>query len=163
MNLAFRQRGKRGRGGVAVECAIILPIFIGMTAALLLFGRVLWHYTVVQKAAHDAARFLATTSYQEMKPSSGGAEVPAALIAQSIARQELTDLAPGGGIDVVVQCQTGSSQFWGRCNGFDIPKKVLVYVEVTVTDPFFDAYTYFFNYGQPIYFKAMMATDYVGN
>jgi len=163
MNLRFRHRRQRQRGSVAVECAIILPIFIAITAALLLFGRVLWHYTVVQKAAHDAARFLATASYQEMKPGYGGSEVPAALVAQSIARQELADLAPGGGIDVVIQCQSVSSQSWGRCNGFEVPKMVMAYVEISIIDPFFGAYTSVFNFGRPIYFKAMMATEYVGN
>jgi len=163
MNLPFQRRGRRERGSVAVEYALILSICIAIIAALLLFGRVVWHYRVVQEAAHDAARLLATASSQEMKPRDGGSEVPAALVAQSIARQALADLAPGAGIDLMIQCQSVSSRSWRRCNRFDVPKTVMAHIEISIIEPFFGAYTSAFNLGRPSYFKAMMATDYVGN
>jgi hypothetical protein len=162
MSALIRKPSLRRRGSVAVECAIVLPILLLLVSGLLFFARVFWCYTVAQKAAHDGARFLATTTLREIAPSSAGPVVPVAVVAQKIAMDELADLNPGGGIGVDVLCYVGSVPYWGQCFGFDVPKKVLVRVTISVTDPFFDPFTELFTDGNPIILRAVMATDYVG-
>ena len=55
MSAPIRKPSLRGRGSVAVECAIVLPILLLLISGLLFFARVFWCYTVAQKAAHDGA------------------------------------------------------------------------------------------------------------
>jgi len=130
---------------------------------MLFFARVFWCYTVAQKAAHDGARFLSTTTLREITPSSTGNDVPVALVAGKIARDEVAELNPGAGIGVEVLCYQGTPvAYWGHCFGIDVPKKVLVRVTVPVMDPFFDPFTELFTDGNPIILRAVMATDYVG-
>jgi Flp pilus assembly protein TadG len=50
------QSSTRQRGVAAVEFAILVPLLLILLTAPLYIGRVLWHYTVIHKAAHDAAR-----------------------------------------------------------------------------------------------------------
>jgi hypothetical protein len=152
------------KGSVAVECAIVLPMLVFLISGMLFFARVFWCYTVAQKAAHDAARFLATATPREIKPTLTGNDVPIALVAQQIARDEVADLNPGGGIGVEVLCYVGEpAAYWGHCFGFDVPTKVLVRVTIPVTDPFFDPFTSMFTNGEPIILRTVMAADYVGN
>jgi hypothetical protein len=163
MSAPIRKPSLRKRGSVAVECAIVLPILLLLISGLLFFARVFWCYTVAQKAAHDAARYLAATTLREIAPSSPGPEVAAALVAQKIAMDEVEELNPGGGIGVSALCYVGSpTPYWDRCFGFDVPKKVMVRVTISITDPFFDPFTELFTDGSPIILRAVMATDYVG-
>ena len=163
MSALIRKPSLRRRGSVAVECAIALPILLLLVSGLLFFARVFWCYTVAQKAAHDGARFLATTTLREIAPSSAGPVVPVALVAAQIARDEVAELNPGAGIAVSVLCYEGSpTPYWDHCFGIDVPKKVMVRVTVPVMDPFFDPFTSIFTDGNPITLRAVMATDYVG-
>ena len=105
MSALIRKPSLRRRGSVAVECAIVLPVLLLLISSLLFFARVFWCYTVAQKAAHDGARFLATTTLREITPSSTGNDVPVALVAEKIARDEVAELNPGAGIGVEVAAQ----------------------------------------------------------
>ena len=68
-----------------------------------LFARVFWHYTVVQKVAQDAGRYLSTVSMAEMRSPLLAQE--AAKVASRIAKEELAALQPGKPIqNSVVQC-----------------------------------------------------------
>jgi len=163
MSALIRKPSLRRRGSVAVECAIVLPVLLLLISSLLFFARVFWCYTVAQKAAHDGARFLATTTLREITPSSTGNDVPVALVAEKIARDEVAELNPGAGIGVEVLCYQGTpTPYWGHCFGIDVPKEVLVRVTVPVMDSFFDPFTEFFTDGNPIVLRAVMATHYVG-
>jgi hypothetical protein len=138
-------------------------MFLIMLTGLLFFGRVFWHYTVAEKAAHDAARFLATTSFRDMKAANGG-EVPVAVVARKIALEETQELSPGGYVTATMLCYVGDPDpYWDLCYGFDVPKRVMARVTIQLTDPFFDAFTSEFTNGDPILLKAVMATDWVGN
>lgn len=164
MTPLIRRPCARKKGSVAVECAIVLPMLIFLISGLLFFARVFWCYTVAQKAAHDAARFLATATLHEIRPASAGSDVPIALVAQQIALDEVADLNPGGGIGIAALCYVGdSAPYWDHCFGFDIPKKVLVRVTISISDPFFDPLTSIFTNGEPIILRAVMAADYAGN
>lgn len=83
----------RQRGAAAVELAIMLPLLVVVLAPLILYARFMWHYTVVQKAAQDAARYMANVPQVEMKSKKLAAI--AKDVAVDIARKELADLSPG--------------------------------------------------------------------
>ncbi|WP_440963105.1 TadE/TadG family type IV pilus assembly protein [Massilia sp. GER05] len=93
----------RQRGVAAVEAALIVPIFVVLLTVPIYYARCFWHYTVAQKAAQDAARYLSQVSAAEMKaPALAQA---AGNIALQIAQKEMTELAPGSAMGVpVVQC-----------------------------------------------------------
>jgi hypothetical protein len=54
------------RGIVALELALILMCALAVLPAMLLMGRVFWHYTVLEKSVHDAARYMASLPPAEM-------------------------------------------------------------------------------------------------
>jgi Flp pilus assembly protein TadG len=140
-NTICRQARKPGQRGVAaVEMAVLLPVLLLFLAATLFLTRYFWHYTVAQKAAHDAARYLATVSQKEMKTTgAGGTGAPAVQIAWAIARKELEELKPGPDAPFVsVECRPNP------CSGFVVPSKVRVFVQMEVVDELFSPFTDFF-------------------
>lgn len=93
----------RQRGSAAIEAALILPIFIIFLTVPIYYARCFWHYTVAQKAAQDAARYLSQVSAAEMR--SPALAQAASNIALQIAQKELAELAPGSVIAApIVQC-----------------------------------------------------------
>jgi hypothetical protein len=146
-------------GTAAVELAVLLPILMLLLAAPLFFGRIFWHYTAAQKAAHDAVRFLSTASAAEMRtPGAGGTEAPIAAAAREIVRMELAELNPGPDQPFIdVQCNGIG------CAGFTIPTKVTVSVRMPMYDEFFGAFTAQFTGGDQILLQAAVTMDYVGN
>jgi hypothetical protein len=95
----------RQRGIAAVEAALILPIFVIFLTVPIYYARCFWHYTVAQKAAQDATRYLAQVSAAEMR--SRPLAQAAGNTALQIAQKELAELAPGSVIDTpIVYCNT---------------------------------------------------------
>lgn len=163
MKTLYRHPPANERGSVAVECALILPIFAVMMMTMLFFALVFWHYTVAQKAAHDAARFLASASISEMRAVGGGVAVPIVSAAKNLVDQEIADLSPGNAVGTSVLCLVGAgTPYWDECFGFDTPRKIRVRVTMTLSDPFFESVSTRL-IGSPIVFKAVSATEYVGN
>lgn len=120
----------RQRGVAAVEFAIMLPLLLLLLAAPLSMGRILWHYTVAQKAAHDAARYLASVPDGEMRTP---ALAPfAAQVARDIAVAEMVDLNPGSINPVVTVACNG-----GTCAGGAAPVLVRVIILMEISDPIF--------------------------
>lgn len=117
------------KGSVAVEMAIILPIFLLLLAVPLYLGRIFWFYSVGQKAAHDAARYLSTVTQAEMRTPGGGFdEAKVAATARWIAQQELEGILPfSDGILIEVQCNGGTC-------GSAVPTTVHVGVKITLHD-----------------------------
>ena len=154
-----RQARQYMQGSVAVEFAFLLPVMIIMLAAPLLFGRVFWHYTVAQKAAQNAVRFLAAANPAEIRtPGAGGTEAPIAAVARAIVMAEIAELHPGPYAPVVnVLCDALI------CDGFQIPAKVTVSVRMPVYDEFFSGITSIFTGGDQILLKPVATTSYVGN
>jgi hypothetical protein len=93
----------RQRGVAAVEAALIVPILVVFLTVPIYYARCFWHYTVAQKAAQDAARYLSQVSAAEMKaPALAQA---AGNIALEIAQREMAELSPGSEMGLpVVQC-----------------------------------------------------------
>jgi hypothetical protein len=132
---------RRQRGSVAVEfSAVLLFILLPLLAASLFFGRFFWHYTVAEKAAHDAARFLAGASPTELKMQSPTGEAYIVVAAKALAQAELTELKPGSYSPVTyVFCDSAP------CIPFQsLPKMVSVYVSMRVEDPFLTPFTSLF-------------------
>lgn len=146
---------RRQRGVAAIELAIILPLFIIALAPLILYARYMWHYTVAQKAAQDAARYMSTVSAMELRSRTLAAYAQA--IAVQIASTEVAELSPGEAIsDALVSCD-------GRnpCTisaGTAPPKNINVYISFNLTDTFFGIYLG--PYGLPI--TADVTMRYVG-
>ncbi len=66
------RRGRGQDGIAAVELAFLLPVIVLLMATLLLVGQMFWHYTVLQHAVHDAARYMATLPAAEISDASKG-------------------------------------------------------------------------------------------
>lgn len=155
----FRFLRPRQRGGAAVEMAIVLPILVLFMALPLFFGRVFWYYSVAQKAAHDAARFLSSATQTEIRSTGSGSEAQVAGLARTIAEMELNGIQPGlAGRTITVLCDTDSC-------GLVVPQTVRVSIKLTVRDGIFDDFTSQF-YGEDGYgllLKADVTMRYVGN
>lgn len=131
--IAFPRRSRKHQAGAAaVELALILPILLGFLLYPMFYAMCFWHYTVAQKAAQDAARYLSTVSRSEMRtPELAEA---AGEMAIEIARRELAELAPGSNIrDPYAYC--GSDSCGGLARG-ELPETVRVKLTFSVYDPF---------------------------
>ena len=83
---------RRQCGAIALELALTLGFLFPVAAMLIYYGRVLYHYEVAQKAAHDAVRYLASASVANINnPATATHEVE---VAQAILQQELSVLNP---------------------------------------------------------------------
>lgn len=132
-NTSFSRHGQRGIA--AVELALILPVFLILLTLPLFFGRVFWHYSVVQRAANDAARYLSAIPLSEIKNSSRTPNVVA--VANAIVQSEVAELAAGPDpILVTVLCDS-----IGQCGGYAIPATVTVTIQLQMSDIFFSGIT----------------------
>jgi Flp pilus assembly protein TadG len=160
MNFPIPQRPRssptRQRGAAAVELALIIPILLVLLSFPLFFARYFWHYTVAQKAAQDAARYLSTVSHVEMRV--GKLAQAAAAVASDIATAELAELNPGPNPpQVVIQCGTVPCLGVG---GTALPQTVRVQVSMDMFDDIFGAVDTG-QYGMRI--SADVVMRYVGN
>ena len=115
----------RQRGVAAVELAIILPILMALLVVPFFFGRVFWHYTVAEKAAHDAARYLSSIPVTEMKSQARIAAVVD--VARQIYDLEVATLNPGL-FPAMPTFQCGSI----TCAGLLVPDTVRVTIQMRV-------------------------------
>lgn len=146
---------KRQRGGAAVELALILPFLILFMTFPIFYARCFWHYTVAQKAAQDAARFLSTVSRPEMMSTSLGSA--AAATAVEIAKREMAGLRPGGPIlSPEAYCDNN------RCG--TTPGAVPEYVRVKINFSMFDTAMGVVDVGRyGVLITAEARVPYVGN
>lgn len=155
--LITRSRGKRQSGVAAVELAILCPILLFVLTVPIFFGRYFWHYTVVHKAAADAARYLSTISEAEMRTSP--LAQAAGDIARGIAEEEIADLKPGR-ITPKIAIHCGSR---APCQGIDsaeLPETVVVAVEVSIFDTIFGVVP---TGARGMLIKSEVEVPYVGN
>ena len=147
----------RQRGGVAVETAVMLPILLFCLAVPLFFARVFWCYTVTQKAAHDAARFMASASRVEMRTIGGiNNGAPIADLAREIVLAEMAEIRPQvDAWSIDVQCDMS------LC-GWELPQTVRVVIRIRLYDTIFAPITgdYFYN---PDWNGILLTTDVTMN
>jgi Flp pilus assembly protein TadG len=151
-----RRGGRQQKGVAAVEFAFLLPILVLVLAVPLFLPFVCWHYSVAQKAAHDAARYLSSAPRAEMLSVTGG-ETEAAKFAKSIAELEVAELKPGP-YPVYVEAQCNGV----TCLGFTAPTTVRVVVRVAVFDRFFPLLTNFLGTADGILLTADVSIPYAG-
>lgn len=84
--------GRRQRGVVALELALSLPLILTLLTALVFYGRFMYHYEVVQKAAWAGARYLSSVPAIHMKNQQRAAQEMA--LATYLIKEELSALAP---------------------------------------------------------------------
>lgn len=124
----------RQRGIAAVELAILLPILVALLAVPFYLGRVFWHYTIAEKAAHDAALYLSSVPLTEMKSQTRVAEVVD--VAQQIYDLEAAEMNPGAFPAVpTFLCNTSF------CLGLTVPDTIRVTVQMRVFDDFLSTFT----------------------
>jgi hypothetical protein len=127
-------RRHKERGIAAVEFALILPIIVTLLAFSLFFGRVFWHYSIIQKAAYDAARYLSMVEPNDMKSPE---RVKYSLeVAKAIVAAETAELNPMGyRPEPLIQCNGDA------CDAFVMPNRVRVQVRMRIMDTIFSEYT----------------------
>lgn len=136
-HLPFGKRARRERGAAAVELALILPVVVLFLMVPLFFARYFMHYSVAQKAARDAARYLSSVPTAEMLTTTSPiGEIEAAKLAKSLGYMETAELSPGpGGIFIEAQCDGLT------CLGKAIPSTVRVTVTIQFSDTVFPEFT----------------------
>jgi Flp pilus assembly protein TadG len=143
------------RGVAAVEFAVILPVLLGVLAFCLFFGRVCWHYTTAEKAAHDASRYLSAVPSIEWRTPARAANV--VLVARAIAEQEVAGLNPGPYAPVItVACDAIT------CDGFSTPANIAVTVRLAMFDERFYNFTSDTLGDAPLTLTASVSMRYVG-
>ena len=139
MKCSFRSRSRRSQeGSVAVEAAVCIALIL---APLLLFifsfGRFFWHYTVVQKAVHDATLYMAKAPLGEVRSGAASA------MAGHIIERETADLDSGTRVAPWSQCgfRVNTSSFYmgyGSCDNQNaVPFAVQTNAFMTVPNPFY--------------------------
>jgi len=125
-------RLRQRQGGVAaVELAVLLPILITFLTLGYFIVSIFWHYTMAQKAAQDAARYLSTVPASEMMaPASASA---AGALAQQIARKEIADMSPDAVVPAIEAFCDDSH--CGLLLAGQLPTTVRVKFSFTMFDP----------------------------
>jgi len=152
-----RRQGAQG-GSIAIEMALVIVTLVFLLTVPIFFARVFWYYSVAQKAAHDAVRFLATAPQAELRtPGPGNTPSSVVAVARAIADAETTVLDPVMASKYIdIDCN------FGTC-GDGVPSTVRVYIHMRMRDDLFAPYTAPF-YGQDgMLIKAEVTMRYVGN
>jgi len=123
---------KRQRGAAAIELALILPILVTLLTFPFFYARCFWHYTAAQKAAQDAARYMATVPMAEMRSKKLASA--AQKIAEDIALIEIAELSPGKAFDPPQITCDGLA--CGNSTG-KLPNKVRAYISFGMADTMF--------------------------
>jgi Flp pilus assembly protein TadG len=138
--------------------AILIPILLVFLAVPIFFARVFWYYSVAQKAAHDATRFLSTATQVEMRTQGVGyGEAPMAGIARAIAVAEIQEIMPVmSAVTIDVQCDLNTC-------GLGVPQTVRVAVRMRFKDDILDTITSGFYGPDGLLLAGDLTMRYVGN
>lgn len=96
MRRALKATGRRyEEGSIAVEAALVLPIFVVFLALpSLVLAFYYRQYSAAQKAAHDAALYLSTAPRLEFTTQGPDTNFVAYTVAKRIAEKELAGIVP---------------------------------------------------------------------
>lgn len=147
---------RRPRGIAAVELALILPTLVLLLALPLFFGRALYHYQIMQRASHDAARYLASCAEVDLRSPARTADVVAA--ARAIVVAELDGGSAGSAAPLVsISCNGG------QCSGYFVPATVTVQVTDLLEDDVLPFYSYNLLGARGLPLSVTASMRYVGN
>lgn len=151
------RKSRRQRGVAAIEMAIILPLLVILLTFPIFFCRAFLYYSVAQKAAHNAAMYLATVPKLEMQDNNKSAA--ASDMATEIVEATIAELSPGalGGIGVSIQCDNGPCGVGAVPNGL-----ITVDLRITMYDEFFPYFTWVVLGDGPLILDASATVRYVG-
>lgn len=133
----MRCQAERQTGAAAIELAIFMPILLAFLMLPIFFARVCWHYTIVQKAAQDAVRYLSTVPTADMMGQASAAA--AGELAKEIIQKQIADIAPGLEMTTPYAYCTppnGNSVVCGGLAAGTVPDTVRVSFMITLYDPF---------------------------
>lgn len=128
MKMRRPYRIRNESGAAALELALILPLLIAFLTIPLFFGIYFWHYTVVQKSAQNAVRFMASVPVREIKSVTTAKY--ARDIAEAMVQEGIADLIPATTPIIDIQCD-------GLTCGDGVPGNVRVVVRLRLKDHFF--------------------------
>lgn len=139
MKPSFRSPARHSQqGSVAVEAAVCIAlILVPLLFFIFSFGRFFWHYTVVQKALHDATLYMAKAPLNEVRSGA------ATRLASFIVETETADLDSGTRLAPWSQCgfRVNNASYYmvfGSCeNQNTVPFAVQTNAFMTVPDPFY--------------------------
>lgn len=138
MKPSFRPLTRQSQeGSVAVEAAVCIAfILVPLLFFIFFFGKFFWHYTVAQKAIHNATLYMATAPLDEVRSGA------AAKLANFIIESETADLDSKTKLAPVLQCgyRVNSSSFYmgfRSCDQGGAPFAVQTNAFMTVPDPFY--------------------------
>lgn len=124
--------------GLWVTAAIcIAVILVPLLFFIFSFGRFFWHYTVVQKAVHDATLYMAKAPLSEVRSGE------ATRMANFIIERETAELDSATRVAPWSQCgyRVNANSFYMGFGGCDNPNAVPFAVQtnafMTVSDPFY--------------------------
>ncbi len=154
-NLARVRR--RQRGVALIEYSIVVPLLISMIAFPFFFGRVFMYYSVAQKAAQNAAIYLATvprTEMQENQKSQAAKALAEEIVATTIKE---ADTGVQGAIGFLVLCDNN------QCGLGAVPtNSVAVVVRIVMYDEHFPFLTWIFLGDGPLIMNASATVPYLG-
>lgn len=124
---------KRQAGVAAVELALLLPILIPFLILGYFTVSIFWHYTMAQKAAQDAARYLSTVPPAEMMtPALASA---AGALAEQIVTREISEMALETEVAKIETFCNGSTICGGGLATGTPPTTVRVKFSIAMFDP----------------------------
>lgn len=97
--------GRLQRGVAAVELALILAFGLFLVPSVVVLGRIFWTYTALQKATHDAARYMASVPVVDIlnyDKAQVAIAVAQRMVAQAAAAAHVSPALPAGA--VMVSC-----------------------------------------------------------
>lgn len=145
----------RQRGLALVEFAMCGLLLVTLLTFPLFFSRYFMHYTVAQKAARDAAIYMARLPQADMK--NADFTHAAEDVATDMATAQMASLRPGrsNSLDFGVTCDDGPC-------GDGVPDRVRVHVRMRVYDDFFWMATTRLIGDEGVRIRASVQMDYIG-
>lgn len=144
---------RRQRGVAAVELALILSLLLLLLPFPLICGRAFWHYAVLQKAAHDAARFMSALPLRDIQDATRAASASAQAAAMiAAATAELNSQGP----QISVFCNITA------CIGGAAPATIHVVASIQLLDSVFGSITSYITGDYGLKVEADVTMRYVG-
>lgn len=91
------------RGAAAIEFAFILPLLLVVFTGTIEFGRAMWHYDALAKAARNAARYLSTVPASDLGSEAASAtSITRSIVVNTAIRSNVAGLTPA--TDITITC-----------------------------------------------------------